>query len=48
VNSQQVGPDQLLGHKHSHLGRQNLNYSNVLILYGQPNCVLFSFVSRNF
>ena len=44
--SQQVGRGPFLGRRRSLLGRQNLCYSSILVVYGSPNCVLFCFVGR--
>ncbi len=37
--SQQLGHDPLLG-------RQNLCFSTIIVIYGSPNCVIFCFVGR--
>ena len=44
--SQQVCRDPLLGREHLLLGRQNLGYSSILVVYGSPNCDLFCFAGR--
>jgi len=39
-----AGHDPSLGRKHSVLGRQNLHYSSILVLFGSQNWVVFWFV----
>ena len=42
-----MGRDPLLGRGHLLLGRQNLDYSSILVVNGSPNCVLFCYVGRH-
>ena len=44
--SQQVGRDPLLGRGQLLLGRQNLCYSTMIVLFGSPNCVFLCFVGH--
>ena len=41
-----MGRDPVLGRVHLILGRQNLCFSTITVIYGLPNCVLLSFVGR--
>ena len=41
-----MGRDPLLGRVHLLLGRQNLCFSTIIVIYGSPNCVFLSFVVR--
>ena len=41
-----MGGDPLLGRGLLLVGRQNLCYSTVIVIYGSPNCIILCFVGR--
>ena len=41
-----MGRDPLSGRLHLVLGRQNLCFSTIIVIYGSPNCAFLYFVGR--